>query len=65
MDLKDVSRNEINKRRNDKMNETFKDKSFMEGKPMNMLDLSITDYEKKEEKVLYIKTLEKEVIIII
>ena len=41
MDLKDVSRNEINKRRNDKMNETFKDKSFMEGKPMNMLDLSV------------------------
>ena len=62
IDLKDVSRCEQNKKRNDKMNLT-KDMSFAQekGNRLNMLDESITDFEKREEKENHIKSLEKDV----
>ena len=66
-DLKDVSRTELSKKRSDKMNETMRDKSFIaeKGNRLNMLDESIGDWEKKEEKDNLIKSLEKDVNIII
>ena len=64
-DLKDVSRVEFSKRRNDKMNETLQEKSFYDagnkGKPLNVLDESITDFEKREKTESHIKSLEKDV----
>lgn len=66
-DLKDMSRTELSKKRNDKMNETMRDKSFIaeKGNRLNMLDESIGDWEKKEVKDNLIKSLEKDVNIII